>query len=540
MSAPPDDRGSPYLLQHLLRDAAARFPDRVAVSLGAARLSYAELDGQSSALASTLAARGCARGDRVGILLEKSVAAIVAIFGILKAGGVYVPLDPAAPPARIGRIAERCGIRSLVCSAKAVAKLRRGGQELPAIRLLVFADAAVPPLAGGDAACVAWGEAIGAPVALPPTDPVADSSPAYILHTSGSTGVPKGVVLSHVNALTFVRMAASFFRFDEHDRVANQASLGFDLSVLDVFCAISAGATIVLVPEALVGFPARLAEFIDQERITVWNSVASILNMLADRGKLDRFRYDSLRLVHFSGDVLPPKYLRILRAHMRRADFFNIYGQTEANSSLFYRVEDVPADDAWRVPIGKPFPNFEVFAVDEQGRVVGQPGESGELYVSSSTVALGYWLDEEGTSRRFVPDPRGSAWRSCVYRTGDLARLDDDGNFVFVGRADSMVKARGYRVELNEIELALSSHAGVSEAVALALPDPVLGARIVACVTLVEGARATPEDLKAHCNGLVPSYMVPEEVRVLGEMPRTTTGKADRETARGLFPQRPA
>jgi amino acid adenylation domain-containing protein len=523
-----------YLLQHLLTNATAKVPERTAVRFGTACLSYAELDRLSGSLAATLTATGVGRGDRVGIMLEKSLASIISIFGVLKAGGVYVPLESKAPPGRLIRIIERCGIRCLICSGRTLGNLHRGEQEPPKFQSLVFADATVPAMErlGGDPTCLGWDEAISASSDQPNPVLVTDGSPAYILHTSGSTGVPKGVVLSHLNALTFVRMATKFFGFNEADRVANQASLGFDLSVLDVFCAVSAGAAIVLVPESLASFPAKLAEFIDKERISVWNSVASLLNMLAERGRLDRFSYDSLRLIHFSGDVLPPKYLRVLRSHMRRAEFYNIYGQTEANSSLCFPVGDLPSDDAWWIPIGKPFPNFEVFALDEQARVIHRPGEEGELYVASSTVALGYWLDEEDTQKRFVPDPRGAAFGSRVYRTGDLARLDRDGNFVFVGRADSMVKVRGHRVELNETELALASHPAVSEAVALALPDSLVGARIVACVTLVISDAAAAEDLKAHCAKIVPFYMVPEEIRIVKELPRTTTGKADRQLLR--------
>jgi amino acid adenylation domain-containing protein len=524
----------PYLLQQLLTEGAATFSDRTALSSGAVGLSYTDLDMQSSAVAAVLAARGVARGDRVGILLEKSIASVVSIFAILKAGGVYVPLDPRAPPSRLVRILERCHISCLISSGKEIERILRSDHTPPPMRLVVLVGSrtAEGDQRFGGGKSVAWEEAVNARGEVPAFAASSDQSPAYILHTSGSTGVPKGVVLSHHNALTFVRMAKEFFRLTESDRVASQASLAFDLSVFDVFCAVMAGATIVLVPDTLTSFPARLAEFIDDERISVWNSVASILNMLAERGCLDRFSFDHLRLVHFSGDLLPMKYLRILRAHMRSADFFNIYGQTEANSSMYFAVGDLPDDDAWRIPIGIPFPNFEVFALDESGRTINRAGDEGELYVNSGTVALGYWDDEEGTTKRFVPDPRGAPWRSCVYRTGDLVRLDGHGNYVYVGRTDNMVKSRGNRVELNETELAMRSHPLVSEAVALALPDVVLGSRIVACVSLREGELLAVEALKAHCGTIVPQYMVPEEIVVLSDMPRTTTGKIDREALR--------
>lgn len=231
---------------------------------------------------------------------------------------------------------------------------------------------------------------------------------------------------------------------------------------------------------------------------------------------------------------MPAKYLRILKAHMRRAAFYNIYGQTEANSSLYFAVSDVPEDEFWRIPIGIPFPNFEVFALDDQRRVIDQPGEEGELHVCSATVALGYLRDEEGTRQRFIPDPRGASWRTCVYKTGDLVRLDESGNFVFVGRLDTMVKSRGYRVELSETEVALNSHPSVSAAVALALQDDMIGARIVAYASLGAGEQADEQDLKAHCTKVLPPYMVPEEIHIVSGLPRTVTGKLDREAIKAL------
>jgi len=518
-----------YLLHDLLTEQARVAPERVAVSHGQQSLTYSELERQSSGLAVTLGAKGVRRGDRVGIMLEKSVEAIVSIFGILKVGAAYVPLDPTSPPARLASMMERCEVRCLVCSAKELAKFHQSDQGLK-ISSFVLVEPSV--MTRGDspngASCMSWLDAVAPSSAYQPVS-VSDQSPAYILHTSGSTGVPKAVVISHLNALSFVKMAKKFFAINSADRVASVASLSFDLSVFDIFCAVMAGATLVLVPAFLTAFPAKLSEFVDRERISIWNSVASVLSMMADRGKLDRFGFESLRLVHFSGDIMPAKSLRTLKAHMRGASFYNIYGQTEANSSLYFAIGDIPDNDAWRIPIGIPFPNFDVFALDSEGRTVDRLGQEGELYVCSATVALGYWRNEEATRQRFVSDPRNASWRTCVYKTGDLVRFDEGGNFVFVGRADTMVKVRGYRVELSEVELTLCSNPMVSEAVAVVLLDEGAGARIAAYVSPVGDAQVGAQELKAHCAATLPSYMVPDEIRFVSEFPRTTTGKADRK-----------
>lgn len=289
-----------YLLHHLLTKQAAKTPGRTAVSLGLSSISYTELESRSNTLASTLMSQGICGGDRVGIMLEKSIEAIVSIFGILKAGAAYVPLDSKAPHARLKNIIERCGIRCLICTSKELRSFLQGVPDL-GVSLVVLVENSRTATGGLPAEInyIEWEEATAAATSEYRPVLISDQSPAYILHTSGSTGVPKGVVISHLNSLTFVRMATQFFGINGSDRVASLASLAFDLSVFDIFGAMLGGATVVLVPEFLAAFPAKLSEFIDSERISIWNSVSSVLNMMAERGRLDRFSFDSLRLVHF-------------------------------------------------------------------------------------------------------------------------------------------------------------------------------------------------------------------------------------------------
>lgn len=526
------ERINMHLLHHILTESSWKFPDKDAVVFGDNSITYAELERRSSQLAFSLLQWGIKKGDRVGILLKKSIESIIALFGIMKAGAIYVPLDPLAPADRLGRIIVNCGIERLITSQENLTKLFTHEQtELP-VRSVLLTGAPMPEgVKFGRAMQITAWEAIGAapseqyaPVEL------SDSSPAYILHTSGSTGTPKGVVISHLNALTFVNMAADFFGISLNDRIANHAPLHFDLSVFDIFCAVKSGATIVVVPEFLSTFPIKLAEFIDQERISIWNSVATVLTMLAERGRLERFKYDALRLVHFSGDLMPMKYLRILKQCMPKAEFYNIYGQTEANSSLFYKVDGVFPDDAWKVPIGKTFPNFDVFAIDDSGKVITRPSEEGELYVQSSTVALGYWNDEQKTREKFVPDPRNPFAQTRVYRTGDLVRLDTEGNYIFAGRKDHMIKSRGYRIELDEIEIVLNSHPSIRQAAVIAVPDELIGNRIIAYVSLIEGKELQVKELLDFCSKTLPKYMIPELIEYCYSLPVTSNGKIDRKS----------
>ncbi len=521
-----------YLLPHLLTENARKRPDDLAVIYKDRTMTYSELEADSNRLARLLSGNGVKPKDRVGLLMGKSPESIVCLFGVLKAGAIYVPIDPAAPVVRIRHILGACGIRFLIASGKGATKVMGelvAREGCPGTVLVVDHDRQGRDFQADPARTLYWDD-LSTHEDLPfPFIPGIELDPAYILHTSGSTGAPKGVVISHRNALSFIDMAADFFRIRPEDRLCNHASLTFDLSMFDIYVAIKAGAAVVLVPENLSMFPVKLAEYISETSITVWNSVSSVLSLLAVRGNLERNRFPELRIVIFSGEILPVKYLRRLKGHMKGAVFYNIYGQTEANSSTFYRVDNVPENDEWRIPVGKPFPNFEVFVLDEEGQFVENPGGEGELYVQGPTVALGYWGDEERTREKFVPDPRLPSSSECVYRTGDLVRFDENKNLIFSGRKDHLVKSRGYRIELDEVEVALNIHPSVRQAAAVAVPDEIMGNRIVACLSLQEGADADAKEILHHCSRIIPHYMVPEAALFFLDLPRNTNGKVDRK-----------
>lgn len=523
-----------HLLQHLLGDSARKHPDKVAVVCEEKSVTYSVLDRQSDVLAQKLQQAGIRKGDRVGIMLAKSIEQIVSVFGILKSGAMYVPLDPSAPAGRIAYMIRHCGIDCLITTVRALNTLFSHPENEIAIStaILIGNDTNESP---HETIAVKYlnlhFEALGKTSKIQSIT-MSDASPAYILHTSGSTGNPKGVAISHLNALTFVAMAADFFNVTAADRFGNHAPLHFDLSVFDIFVAVKCGATILLVPEMLSTFPVKLAEYIEKGQITVWNSVSSVLTMLADKGMLERRNFDTLRLVHFSGDIMPVKYLRLLKKHMGNASFYNIYGQTEANSSLCYPIHEIPDNDSWRIPVGTPFPNFEVFAMNEDQQIASRPGEEGELYVSSSTVALGYWSDGDMTREKFVPDPRYPFLEKVVYKTGDLVRIDESGNYMFSGRKDHMIKSRGYRIELEEIETVLSGHPEITAAVVIPVPDEIVGNRISAIITAMTGSFIAKDDLVRYCAARLPKYMIPEIMEFRDSLPMTSSGKIDRKKLR--------
>ena len=514
------------VLHELLASAAERFPDRVAVFGPKSQLTYAELLSSSQDLSRALVAAGVKPATPVGLSMPKSPDAIIGAYGIMMAGACYVPIDPFTPPQRAVRVARNVDLRTIVTTADQLGKLVG---EIAATNgpLTAIIPSTPPDELPFDVVARCWNDGVGNLIMEQYSD---GSQLAYILHTSGSTGIPKGVAISHRNALAFVEMAAEFFSVTPDDRLCSHAPLHFDLSVFDLYVACQQGASIVILPEYYSAFPQKMVDAIDECGITIWNSVASALTLMMQRGEPERRSLDSVRLVLFSGEAMPVKYLRLLRKYMHGADLFNGYGQTEANTSTYHKIDSIPADDSWRIPIGRAFPGFDVFALDDDGCVIDRAGVEGELFVKSETVAQGYWGDPEATAERFVPDPRITDDEAIVYRTGDKVRLDNDRNFLFVGRYDDMVKSRGYRIELGEIDQVLLSCPGVEAAAAIALPDPVIGNRIVSFVSVAKNSSLAGDSVLDYCRSILPAYMVPESVTVRTELPRTSTGKIDRQS----------
>jgi amino acid adenylation domain-containing protein len=510
-----------YVLHHLLSDAADRDPDHVAVRCRGRSLTYGELESAANGIASRLVEAGIRRGDRVGIHLSKCIEMVVAVYGVLKAGGAYVPLDPKAPSSRVGTIASDCRIGALVSTpARASSLLTTMNADGPRLILLVD-DGTEPesilpePISFSEA--LVGGE--------DPRVPAIDADLAYILYTSGSTGVPKGVMLTHRHALTFVRWCATKIPVGPSDRFSNHAPLHFDLSVFDLYVSALVGATVVLVPDEHVYFGTELATFVEREAISVWYSVPSALMLMA-RGLQSPGALPHLRHVVFAGEVYPTPEIRKLRDLLPAAELWNLYGPTETNVCTFYHVDDLP-EDHLPIPIGRACENTEVFAIREDGEIAGV-GEEGELHVRGSTVMAGYWGLPGKTAEVLVPNPTSTGTRDLVYRTGDLVRLRPDGDYEFLGRRDHQIKSRGYRIELGDIEAALGADPALLESATVAVPHPEWGTEVIAWVVPKNGADITETIVKRHVAGLLPRYMVPSRVVIADALPRTSNGKVDR------------
>ena len=516
-----------YVLHQLLTESAARRPDAEAVRLLDQALTYAELEKLSNQLAHALIEIGVVPGDRIGIYLHKSPFAIASIFGIMKTGACYVPVDPNAPGLRLAEIARQCSFRALITSFSLCEKLSVAVLDECSMAAIFFIDKA--PNTALPASAFTFAVSLPSRPAAAPAVNVIDQDLAYILFTSGSTGTPKGVMLSHLNALTFVNWACDTFAISGTDRLSGHAPLNFDLSVFDIFAAIKAGAAISLVPEGLSSFPIQLSSFIQNQRITVWYSVPMVLRMLTTHGKLHERDLSRLRLVLFAGEVFPIKHLRNLRRMLPQPRMANLYGPTETNVCTWYEVGQIPENQTTPVPIGKACANMAVIAIDEAGKRVLAPGQEGLLYARGSNVMQGYYGRPSESAACFISNPFVSGRDEKLYCTGDWVTIDENGDFLLIGRKDHMIKTRGYRVELGEIEAVMVAHPAVNEAVALAIPDEAIGNTIHAIVTINDSNSLTSTELKRHCAEKLPSYMVPEKIEFCETLPRTGTGKIDRQ-----------
>ncbi|OFW15981.1 MAG: hypothetical protein A3H27_11025, partial [Acidobacteria bacterium RIFCSPLOWO2_02_FULL_59_13] len=465
--------------------------------------------------------------------VNKSFASVISVFAIMKAGGVYVPLDPNAPAKRLAYITRNCDIKVALTSGEKIATFTGLFSSGTPLETLILTD---------DRACegvslpeqiriISWDDAkaqAGGPVR---EGGAVDTDLAYILYTSGSTGEPKGVMISHRTIFTFINWCHKPFHLTETDRVTSHAPLHFDLSTFDIFVTIKAGGTVVLIPEGLSVLPVRLADLLELERITVTYLVPSILSLMVNYGELKIHDFSALRAVLFAGEVFPIKYLRRLVAAIPQADYYNLYGPTETNVCTYYKVQaqDLTPDRTQPVPIGVACENTEVFAVDEQGQLISQPGQEGELWVRGSCVAQGYWADPEKTAKSFVRNTFQSQFDETAYRTGDVVTLDQDGvNWRYLGRRDHMIKSRGYRIELGEIESVLHAHPEIKEAAVAAIPDDLIGNRLKAFVVPLNGNKLTQQELAAYCKQHLPRYMVPERIEFRDALPKTSTGKINR------------
>jgi L-proline---[L-prolyl-carrier protein] ligase len=511
-----------YLLPQAVTQAANQFPDREAIRFLGQSLTYEELDRRSNNLARALLEQGVNHGDRVGIFMRKCLESAIAMYGIMKAGGAYVPLDPFSPISRINYVIQDCGIRHLITNEAQLNTIQQLLAEETMLEYLI----GIPPQTDLPIHCVSWEDIFNAPSHVSNLS-LTELDLAYILYTSGSTGTPKGIMHTHRSALSFVEWAAETYLLTHEDRLSNHAPLHFDLSTFDFFAGAIAGATTIIVPEAITKFPTNLSKLIEEEKISVWYSVPFALIQLVQHGGLGSRDLSALRWILFAGEVFPTKHLRQLMAMLPGVHFSNLYGPTETNVCTFYQVLQLPEDSNEPIPIGKPCANIEDLVVDRDDCPVAH-GEVGELLIRGGVVMKGYWGQPEKTENSFYRRPVFDYFEDRFYRTGDLVQLDADGNYRYLGRKDRQIKTHGYRVELDEVEVALLTHEQVQGAATYPVPDKQGSNLIEASVIPRQGSDLTGEDLIVYLADRLPPYAIPVRIDIVDDFPRTSTGKIER------------
>ena len=511
---------SSFLLSHSVERSAEHAPDHQAFRFLDQVLTYADVDEKSNQLARHLHENGVRRGDRVAIFLNKCIETPIAVYGILKAGAAYVPLDPAAPVPRLQSVLQDCRVQHVVthqAKAKEVRQLVANETILHVVGIDNCEEAE---------SCTSWEMIYDLPASRLVTN-TTEQDLAYIMYTSGSTGTPKGIMHTHASGLSYARLSADTYDVDSTDVLSNHSPLHFDMSTFDFLTGPLCGATTVIISEAHARLPASLSQLIQDESITIWYSVPFALIQLLLHGVIEKRDLSSLRWVLFGGEPFPPKYLAALMQLWPNARFSNVYGPAEVNQCTFYHLPTRRTDWNGQIPIGKVWANSEGIVVDTDDCLV-PVGEPGELLIRSPTMMRGYWGRSDLNEKAFFYRSITSDVHDVFYRTGDLVRVQADGEMQFLGRKDRQIKVRGHRVELDEVESVLASHPHVKEAAAYDVPSLEDTRQIEAAVVLRADMQATEKELKDHVSSRLPIYAIPHLIRIMATFPRTATDKIDR------------
>ncbi len=500
------------LVHEFLENSADRLPAKIGLVCEGQRLTYAEIEAKANRLANAFKAHGLQRGERVVIYLPNSVELVVSIFAALKAGGVFVVVNPTTKSDKLVYILNNCQASALIISGRQADLLDQIAQSVSSLRVIV-PTSPVSQIEGSAEVFSFEAAQAGHSAQRPPHINI-DLDLACLIYTSGSTGDPKGVMSDHSNIVFAASSIIQYLDNREDDIVIDVLPLSFDYGLYQLLMVFKFGGTLVL--EKGFTYPAAILKRMQEERVTGFPGVPTIFAVLL---QMDLSPYDlsSLRYLTNTAAALPPSHIAQIRVKFPWATLYSMYGLTETKRTLY-----LPPDQLDQRPgsVGVAIPGTEVWIEDEEGHRLG-PGQTGELVVRGRHVMRGYWGDPAATAARFRPGPIPGE-RLCY--TGDLFRMDAEGYMYFVARKDDIIKSRGEKVAPKEVENVLYALKGVREAAVIGVPDPILGEAIKAFI-VVDGVKLTEADVLRHCRANLEDFMIPKYVEFCQELPKTSSGK---------------
>lgn len=505
------------LLHDYLAHSAVRLPEKVALVCGSQRITHGALAARAHQLAWALRRRGVRRGDRVLVFADNSVEFAVSFWGVLGAGAVVVPINAQTRTERLAWLLNDCAAAVLISQGALAQVFAPAVRQAPHLQAVLLAGAPPAGLVDGLPAVADFDAALEAEQGdAPPRRECIDLDLAALLYTSGSTGEPKGVMLTHRNMLTAASSISQYLGLREDDVLLCAMPLAFDYGLYQMLMSVRQGARLVL--ERSFVLPAQLLKQVELERVTVVPGVPTLLLLLAQMAERVTWDRSSVRTLTSSGAVLQPQHITTLQAVFPNARLFSMYGLTECKRCTY-----LPPEDLARKPgsVGIAIPNTELWLVDEHGNRLG-PNQVGQLVIRGATVMQGYWGKPEESAQRLKPGPLPG---ERVLYTGDLCRLDEDGYLYFVGRMDDIIKSRGEKVAPAEVEAALYAIPGVKEVAVIGVPDELLGTAVKALLVFEEGTALTEQELRHECQQRLEGFKVPRYFERVPSLPRTHTGK---------------
>ena len=501
------------ILNDLNRTALEK-PDKLAFSDGVTGLTFRELHRAVRGVGTFLHQRGIYRRPVV-IFMEKSPQEVAAFFGTVAGGCFYVPIDAEMPGGRIQLILDNVKSQLVICDAHTLETAK--GFRLDGAEAVLYSDIAETE-PDDDALADIYDRAI-------------DTDPIYIVFTSGSTGIPKGVAACHRSVLDYVEQLSETLGFNEDTVFGSQTPLYFDACLKEVYSTIRHGATTYLIPKSLFSIPVALVEYLNEHQINTICWVVSALTMISAFGTFDVVKPRYLKTIAFGSEVFPARQLTLWQEALPDASFTNLYGPTEGTGMCCYYHVNRRFQKGESIPIGRPFPNREILLLTEDGRLAGE-GEEGEICIRGTSLTLGYYNDPERTAAAFVQNPLQGAFPELIYKTGDIGKYNEAGELLFVSRKDYQIKHMGHRVELGEVEVNVSMLPGVQ--MAACIYDENRKKIVLYYVGNMAEAELTPA-LKTK----LPRYMLPNRLIRLERLPLTANGKIDRVALKRIY-QEPA